>query len=277
VRDDDAISALLTFVLNKRGGLVAVLGAFIDRGALPDKAERVMCVACCLFKEGKYADFNRKWRTMHRRLGVPIFHATDFYGRWGDYKEVDEVKWRDVGHRMPEMINQHTEQVHAVSFREDEFWSVAGDAWRKKFGPSIYSAAVQLCLGVTGLWCERKPFNGEIVYVFEVEPKEDQNAANNAIVATIANPGMRRFTRYRSHAFVPKSEAAAGLEASDYFAWHWNKYYSETVFKRKRKMREDFKALIRRNPKKYVVYKYMDEALKKTVQKFLDDGPVRVA
>lgn len=250
-----------------------IIAAFMDRGALPQKAERAMCVACCIFKRSGYGDFVRKWRKLHRPLKVSAFHATDFYTRGGDYRGVDQAKWREVGRCMPHVINGQVLQVLAISFREDEFWRIAGDEWRSAYGDSLYSAAVQLCVGATGYWCDRRQFTGRVRYFLE-SGEEDQAAADAALRSIARNPRLGPHARYLSHAFINKGDAP-GLEAADYFAWHWNKYHADTLYKYERRMRADFRQLVMADPDKYAVYHYTDDVLRRVVKFYLDRKPLK--
>ena len=67
------------------------LTAFLDRGARED-AEGAMCLAACLFKRTRYQEFVRRWRTLHRPLGVDMFNACDFYPGGGAYRHADREK-----------------------------------------------------------------------------------------------------------------------------------------------------------------------------------------
>jgi hypothetical protein len=68
-----------------------------------------------------------------------------------------------------------------------------------------------------------------------------------------AKPHQKKHWRYASHTFVEKGQVR-GLEVADAFAWHWNKFYAETVAEPVRKMRKDLKELIANNPRKYKVF-----------------------
>jgi hypothetical protein len=156
------------------------LTAFMDRGARED-AEGAMCLAACLFKRTRYQEFERRWRTLHRPLGVDVFHACDFYPGGGAYRQVDREKKEQIARQIPALLNATLHQVVAVTFRRDEFWRVAGDRWRARYGPSLYSAAVQLCLGCTSGWADERRYPGTIDYKIEAG-EEDQAYADAALV-----------------------------------------------------------------------------------------------
>jgi hypothetical protein len=85
---------------------------------------------------------------------------------------------------------------------------------------------------------------------------------------TQRSDGLRAGSRDHSHEFL-KKPAAVGLQAADCFAWHWNKYYAETLFVRKRPPRGDFAALVLADTTKYRVHKFTDDMVPKLVEEFL--------
>jgi hypothetical protein len=242
------------------------LTAFMDRGARED-AEGAMCLAACLFKRTPYQEFERRWRTLHRPLGVDVFHACDFYPGGGAYRKVDRARKEQIARQIPDLLNATLHQVVAVTFRKDEFWRVAGDRWRARYGPSLYSAAVQLCLGCISRWADERRYTGTIAYKIEAG-EEDQAYAEAALVQMRASDGLRAGARYHSHEFLKKTEAV-GLQAADCFAWHWNKYYAETLFVAKRPPRGDFAALVLADTKRYRVHKFTDDMVPRLVEEFL--------
>src|SRR4029077_7103222 len=107
---DRDIFAILDDLLPSRGPrLVAMLKAFLDRGARPD-AEGVMCVAACLFKPSKYKQFVRRWERMLDDIipgGAPFFHATDFFPGGGIYKPVPKQKREAIAAILPDLLDEY--------------------------------------------------------------------------------------------------------------------------------------------------------------------------
>jgi hypothetical protein len=150
-----------------------------------------------------------------------------------------------------------------ATLKEDEFNAVAPAAWRDVFG-SLHGVAAQMCAGAIGHWANERGYHGPIAYVFE-SGDEDEGDVDNRFQSLSLNPIQSKHIRYHSHSFVKKG-GARGLEAADYFAWHWNKFDAETMtpFSEKQKfrdMRKDLRALVMGNPRKYRVFRFIGEAL----------------
>lgn len=96
-----------------------------------------------------------------------------FHPGGGAYRHADREKKEQIARQIPALLNATLHQVVAVTFRRDEFWRVAGDRWRARYGPSLYSAAVQLCLGCISRWADERRYTGTIAYKIEAG-EEDQ-------------------------------------------------------------------------------------------------------
>lgn len=219
-----------------------LLKAFIDRGQRPDAAG-IMSIGCAVFAEAPYKKFARAWRTHRRALGgVPYIHATDFYGGADIYAAVPPAKRSEVAALLPYTIRSHVKAHTVVAFKADEFKVVAGDVWKARFG-SLYTTAVQLAMGAIGHWAKFTQYKGRISYFYEDGDREGPELAK-----TLASmpEALRKHTRMLTHA--PKAKGAAcGLEVADVLAWHWNKFYAETIardgLREERRARKDFQAL----------------------------------
>ena len=66
---------------------------YLDRGAKPDRALGVMCVAAAVFEAERFKQFSRKRNRLLRGLNVSAFHATDFYNRAGECALVPKGNW----------------------------------------------------------------------------------------------------------------------------------------------------------------------------------------
>jgi hypothetical protein len=229
-----------------------MLKAYLDRGARPD-SEGVMCIAAAVFKPNRYKPFVRRWNALLEDLGVPYLHATDFYNRAGIYALVPRTKMDAARLAIPRLIDTHVYRIVSVSFRQEEFERIAPKLWRERFG-SLNVVAVQVCLDAVGHLMNTLNQHGRIVYVLET----GEEYADGPM--TVMKPERRAFTRYHSHTYAVKG-AARGLEVADCFAWHWNKFYGETLDKPIRAVRKDLLAMIERNPEKYKVYLFTGERL----------------
>jgi hypothetical protein len=127
------------------------------------------------------------------------------------------------------MIGEHVKRILIVSFRPEEFNQVAPPGWREQFGTSIHSQAVQLCLIANGYWRRENCRSESFAYLMESGDEDE-----GEIVKTVER---MRHDKERGTAelikvcsFTPVNKGMArGLEAADFAAWHWNKYYMDKM------------------------------------------------
>lgn len=225
-----------------------MLKAYIDFGEKIDRSDGISSVACVIFKPPAYKQFIRPWNRILKRWKADAFHATDFYPGAQQFKRDTEARkqmFEDDSKQIPKLIGEFASRVNIVSFRPEEFLQVASPQWKDKFGTSVHSHAVQLCLIDNGWWrkgcCPHKRFayfmesgdedNGEVSRT--VERMRADFTTNTADVIGIS-----------SFSVVDKG-VARGLEAADFVAWHWNKYYMDKVRSGKEdEPRKDFAAFV---------------------------------
>ena len=237
---------------------MTMLKAFMDKGARPD-AGAIMCIGTALFKPTRYKQFCRKWEQLLADLGVPFLHATDFYCRAGLYRNILNADWHLACRRIPELIDEYATQLLSVSFRQREFEDVAPAAWRARFG-SLHGIAVKVSLDALGYVLDERRNFEPVAYVLE-SGDATQAHVDRVLRKVGENSQARKVSRYRSHMFAGKG-VERGLEVADCFAWHWNKFYAETVARPIREMRQDLHAMIDGNPAKYRVYLFTGDTLR---------------
>ena len=115
-----------------------------------DEAHGIMCVSGAVFEPERFKVFSRLWNRMLDRVGIGHFHAADFYGRYGYCKGIPKDKHDFACRRIPQLINEHTSCVLTVSFRQQEFDTVAPPEWKKRFG-STHGVATQMVVGRSGI------------------------------------------------------------------------------------------------------------------------------
>jgi len=220
-----------------------MLKAYLDRGVKGSSTDNIACVACTVFKENSYKQFVRPWNRMLRRWGASAFHATDFYPGGGEFerKTAERKRWFDRDSReIPKIIGENVHRILAVAFRPEEYAAMASQEWKDRFGTDTHAIAVQLCLVFNGLWLQEKRSTEYFAYVREAGD-EGEGAVDEAVRKLGTNPEYARVIRVTSYKTVDKGNAR-GTEASDFVAWHWNKYAVET-FPAGRPPRKDFIAL----------------------------------
>jgi hypothetical protein len=247
-----------------------MLKAYVDRGARPD-AGGVMCAVATFFIPPKYKTFCRRWNRMLGTIALPngdrppYFHAKDFYPGGGIFSGTERSQLDKAARVIPSIIDAGVKQVLGISFREEEYdRRVPRDL--KESTANIYTAALEILFAHVGQWADSIGYNGPIAYVFEAG--DEGQAFIDDMLSELTNgkrQNIARDIRYHSHMFVKKGEGR-GVEASDCVAWHWNKYFAETVYVQKREMRADFEAMTSRHPEKYLMFRYMGD----TLGEFLD-------
>ncbi len=261
----DHIAELLDILFESGKGVAFVLSAYFDESARLD-AGSIMCVAGYVFKPAEYERFCQQWREMLQEVkpgGVTALHMVDLCHGRKEFAGVPQQKRDDMLRSAVEIINAHIYTGIAVSFRQDEFESMAPANWPRAFG-SIYSVACQLTLQVFAQWAGQHDCDEPVAYFFETGHRH-QAEANALLDGVGGHPVLGPRFHYHSHSFVRKQDAF-GLQAADILAWEWTKYYAETHDQRIRKTRESLKALILNDPSRYLVTRFQDDTLRRFMQ-----------
>jgi hypothetical protein len=265
----DVVENVLDDVL-PHGGVVAMLKAYFDKGAKKE-ADGIMAIGAALFKPTPYKRFCREWNKFLAWWDAPAFHATDFYTGGGDYfyranenqSIIPERKARfdSDSKRIPSIIGAHMRVMVAVSFKTDEFLVVAPENWRERFG-SLHSVACQFAAMAISHWAKKSHYNGQIAYFFE-KGDEEQDEVKHAFDKLFDNPIHRRNLRMAASPIFVEKGAARGLEVADFLAWHWNKYYADTLanYRNPRDMRKDIAALLHMRPDDVITHLFTGDAL----------------
>ncbi len=248
VRQSDIVGFLLSDIL-PNGGYLAMLKAYLDRGA---KDDGVMSFAVAVFEPFFYELFLHEWQPIVDEWGAPYFHATDFYPGAGDYfwrkrnGTVDvERKARFDKHSrdIPAIIGKYSKQLFVVSFHQNEFERVAPPLWRQQFG-GLNAVAAQMAVQSVGFWAKRTNYDGEIAYFYETGD-DDEAVIHKLLSQAYFEPDKRAHARMASTPIGVNKGKARGLEVADFLAWHWNKYFADSLAARvSRPLRKDIRALM---------------------------------
>jgi hypothetical protein len=183
---------------------------------------------------------------MLKAWGAEAFHATDFYGGAKAFKRdssARQSRYDEDSRHIPKIIGQNVERIFLVSFRPKEFAQIASPEWKEKFGASVHSHAVQLCLIANGWWRHEKCPTESFSYFMEAGDMDESE-----VVKTVAR--MRQNTEtapiIKVNSFtIAEKGADRGNEAADFAAWQWNKYYMDKMrFGRGSNPRKDLAALV---------------------------------
>jgi hypothetical protein len=183
---------------------------------------------------------------MLKAWNASAFHAADFYPGAKEFAR-NTVRRQDMfdsdSKRIPKMVGRHVERIVLISFMPDEFSRVASAQWKEKFGTSVHAHAVQLALIANGWWRNDKCPSESFAYFMESGDTDEREVIkyvnrmrNDADTAKVVGIG--------SFACVDKG-TERGIEAADFAAWHWNKYYMDRVRTgNKERPRMDFAAFV---------------------------------
>ena len=185
---------------------------------------------------------------MLKTWGASAFHATDFYnGAPPDFErntpERERLFEKD-SKIIPKMIAERVKRIFIVSFRPLEFDQVASPRWKEKFGTSVHSHAVQLCLISNGWWRHENCPSESFAYFMETgDPDKSEVVSTVERMRHDDETGTAKLIKVSSFSTVDKG-TARGLEAADFVAWQWNKYYMDKIRTgNENKPRKDFAAL----------------------------------
>lgn len=221
-----------------------MLKTYLDLGEKEDATDDVMCVAAITFKPTPYKQFVRSWNPMLDAWGASAFHATDFYNGAEEFvRKTPERKclYDEDSKRIPTMIGKYIQRAVLISFRPQEFLDVAPQEWKNKFGVNVHSHAVQLCLFSNGWWRFGKCRHESFAYFME-SGDTDEGQVVKDVERMRNDPETSKVIKVSSFTSAQKG-IARGLEAADFAAWHWNKYYMDKVRTgRQMEPRKDFAA-----------------------------------
>jgi hypothetical protein len=230
--EDDVIALLDDVCPNGKDDLLVMLKVYLDLGRKVDSTDGVVSVASVIFKPTPYKQFVRPWKRMLKPWNAKAFHATDFYPGGGEFKRDTPERlalFNQDSMRIPGMISDHIHSVLLVAFRPAEFNEIASPRWKEKFGTSVHSHAVQLAVISNGWWRLDHCKHERLAYFMETGDDAEgeivrtvQRMRNDEVTGTGNVIGISSFT--------PTDKGKArGLEAADFVAWHWNKYYMDKL------------------------------------------------
>lgn len=201
-------------------------------GKKKDPTDDVMAVASVIFKRIPYKQFIRPWNRMLRAWGASAFHATDFYNGAGEFERktprLEELQ-KEHSKLIPKIIGENIQRILIVSYKPQEFEQIASPQWKAKFGTSVHSQAVQLVLISNGWWRHQKCPSESFAYFMESGDTDE-----GEVVSTVERmrhdhqTGTAQVLKVASFATLDKG-VARGLEAADFVAWQWNKYYMDKI------------------------------------------------
>jgi len=95
-----------------------------------------------------------------------------------------------------------------------------------------------------GWWADKTSYDGEIAYFYETGDDEEADI-KHALDDLWKDPVKRKGARMATTPIGVEKGKAHGLEVADFLAWHWNKWWLETLITQKRSIRQDIQALMK--------------------------------
>lgn len=223
-----------------------MMKVFMDRGAKSDADDSVVAVAATVFNPLGYKRFVRPWNRMLRGWRASAFHATDFYSGAKEFKRdtpAKEARFEADSKLLPRLVGENVRRILVVAARPKEFLNEAPEKWKTAFGTNVHTIGVQMILIAMGWWAETDHFNEHFAYFRESGDEDDAEVATTVEKMRKGHADTARMIRVSSFAHVDKG-VERGTEASDFVAWHWNKWYMDKVRRGDaQNPRKDFAAL----------------------------------
>jgi len=195
----------------------------------------------------------------------------DFVARRGAFENVPQWQRDSLVRAIAALINHRIAFGVVISCRIPEVHAVA-PRWIEGFGHA-YPVLCHLAMGAVGNWAREHTRHerslDSVAYIFEAGHGA-QCEAQRFMSRIAQDPGAAElydYYRYGSHAFQPKPSLAA-LQAADFFAWEWAKFYDETVEQGLRPMRGSLLALLKRRPHRFQATHITGEPLRRYMDQF---------
>jgi hypothetical protein len=250
-----------------------VLEAYLDES---ERSGGIFCVAGFVFTPAAASKFNQEWRGLMGDARWP-FHMVDFVAGRGAFSGITHRERAQLIRAVVALINHRFAFGVAVSCRLAEVHSVA-PRWIEGFGHA-YPVLCHLAMGSVGDWTRQNSRHGRppdgVRYIFEAgHGAQDEAQRFISRIADDPDPGaaeLRAYYSYESHGFQPKP-ALGALQAADFFAWEWAKFYDETVEQDLRPMRGSLLALLKKKSHRFQATHITGEPLRRYMEQFRQLG-----
>jgi hypothetical protein len=227
-------------------GVVAVLRAYFDAS---QRTSGVFTIAGYLFDSYQARKFRRDWNQVFGPYGG--LHMTDLAALQGRYRgRVTRAQSHDMCHSAVEIIRQRMTCGVVVSCWVQDI-QTHSPRWIRGYGYP-YAVCCHLAMAAMGIWARDHDYRTGIAYVFE---NGDEHAAEaTTLMRNAGHPLIQSQYQYRSHGFVRKDDPiAAPIQAADFLAWEWGKFFDETATVHKRPMRRSLAYLLKGQMDRYML------------------------
>lgn len=212
----------------------------------------VFTVAGYLFDSAQARKFRREWREVFGDYKCGL-HMTDLAGLGGEYKKsgLNRPKADEMVREAVSIIRKRMMCGVAVSCWVQDVENHSPQ-WIKGF-KSPYSICCHLAMSAMAMWTVKNDSRSGIAYAFEAGDRY-ASEANYMMSNAAIHPEVQRGYQYKSHSFLLKTDQqAVPIQAADFLAWEWSKFFDETFHQRKRQMRLSLAHLIYQHQDRYML------------------------
>jgi hypothetical protein len=247
-------------------GCFAVLRAYFDASKRPSG---VFTIAGYLFDSYQARKFRRDWDQVFGPYGG--LHMTNLAALQGAYRDrVTRPQSHDMCRAAVEMIRERMTCGVVVSCWVQDIHTHS-PRWIRGFGHP-YAVCCHLAMATMGTWARENNYRTGIAYLFE---NGDEYASEASVIMQNAasHPIVQEQYQYRSHGFVGKQDAlACPIQAADFLAWEWGKFFDETAVVRKRPMRKSLAYLLNGQMDRYMLRPMFGERFARYLSQINDLG-----
>jgi hypothetical protein len=215
--------------------------AFFDESGT-HAGSAVVCVAGYLFDEPQVAHFEREWRDLLGRYGVPCFHMSDCAHGAGAFADIAKAERVELARTAIGIIRRRARMGLAAAVAEPEFRKVFPEPEYREW-LSGYTLCAHVCLLGVAQWADRWEIHEPIRYSFEAGAAKQAEFQTylQLLLSSERHRGWRERMRIQRYEFAAKS-AETTLQAADLLAWQ---YYQDCQRRMDgRRTRLDFLALV---------------------------------
>lgn len=211
-----------------------------------------MCVAGYVFTKSNLNVFDRQWRRLLKRYGLPFFRMSVCAQGAKPFKKLSMEQRIAVETAAIGLIRKYAACGFAVTVDPQVFERVTKTGMVARLAANPYEFCVWLCVLMVRNWAEDHRGSSAISYVFETG-HQHQSIANAMMNGIFREPRLREVCMCRSHLFMEKV-AACGCQGADLLAWQWFTDHKRRATGQRRGSRKDLLALIEGGPRHLVIH-----------------------
>jgi hypothetical protein len=219
---------------------VTVFTAYFDASTNGD----VLTVGALLFRKKNIRPFERQWRAMLRKFGLPHFHMTDcnaeqgIYARLNEDPELNKLACIECATMAIKAVTDFAEKGAVWGLSITDFYETVTE---KGFLPNPFAVCAWVAMADMMIWAGKNDASPRMFYVFE-SGDPDQAVVETLLRAIAYDDDRRARFRYEDHAFLPKV-GSLPTQGADILAWQGAKHVRRRREGKHTRLRGDFDAL----------------------------------